>query len=252
MSKLSAKTASAAAPAKEKEPLARPEQKGSSGSTKACAKGCTKGCTKGRPRTFDREEALQKALRIFWELGYEPASVAAICKAIGINPPSFYAAFGSKETLFLEAVRYYEKTYWTGLLTEFEESRLPIAQALRIFFEKAAAVLLNPATPNGCMVVLAAVNISPKETQILALVKDLRRATRDFFARRLARAVREGELTSSLDIEGLADMLNIFLEGMSIQARDGLALTSLAKAADPVIALFESLAHKSAAQKHST
>lgn len=248
MSKLSAKTASTAAPAKEKELLARPEQKGSSGSTKAC----TKSCTKGRPRTFDREEALQKALRIFWELGYEPASVAAICKAIGINPPSFYAAFGSKETLFLEAVRYYEKTYWTGLLTEFEESRLPIAQALRIFFEKAAAVLLNPATPNGCMVVLAAVNISPKETQILALVKDLRRATRDFFARRLARAVREGELASSLDIEGLADMLNIFLEGMSIQARDGLALTSLAKAADPVIALFESLAQKSTAQKHST
>ena len=64
--------------------------------------------------------------------------------------------------------------------------------------------------------------------------------------------MREGELASSLDIEGLADMLNIFLEGMSIQARDGLALTSLAKAADPVIALFESLAQKSAAQKHST
>ena len=99
MSKLSAKTASAAAPEKEKEPLARPEQKGSSGSTKAC----TKGCTKGRPRTFDREEALQKALRIFWELGYEPASVAAICKAIGINPPSFYAAFGSIDVVIPNA-----------------------------------------------------------------------------------------------------------------------------------------------------
>lgn len=248
ISRLSAEAVSAETVPKEAH-LAQPDQ---SGCLRGTRKADPSGRPPGRPRTFDREEALQKALRIFWELGYEPASVAAICKAIGINPPSFYAAFGSKESLFLEAVRYYEKTYWTGLLIEFEKSNLPIAQALRVFFEKAAAVLLNPTTPNGCMVVLAAVNISPKETQILALVKELRRATRDYFARRLARAVREGELSSSLDIEGLVDMLNIFLEGMSIQARDGLALTSLAKAADPMIALFESLARKSAAQKHST
>lgn len=208
---------------------------------------CRRARTQGRPRTFDREEALRKALRIFWELGYAPASVAAICKAIGINPPSFYAAFGCKETLFLEAVRYYEKNYWTDLLTEFEESRLPLTQSLRIFFEKAAAVLLNPDNPNGCMVVLAAVNISPKETKIRSLVKELRRATRDYFARRLARAVREGELAGDVDTEALADTLNIFLEGMSIQARDGLSLASLSKAVAPVTALVEQLSRRNAA-----
>ena len=62
--------------------------------------------SKGRPRSFDRNQALMTALRIFWKLGYEPASVAVLCKAMGVKPPSFYAAFKSKEALFLEAVNF--------------------------------------------------------------------------------------------------------------------------------------------------
>ncbi len=188
----------------------------------------------GRPRTFDRDKALETALRIFWQLGYEPASVASICSAIGINPPSFYSAFGSKEELFMEAVRYYEKTYWTGVLKSFESSKRPISQAVADFFKEAARILLNPKNPSGCMVVLAAVNISPKEKNIAAQVKDLRMDTRNFFARRLERARAEGELAAEADIAALADSLNIFLEGMSIQAKDGLPLAHLLKAADLV------------------
>ena len=68
--------------------------------------------SKGRPRSFDRAKALEAALRTFWKLGYEPASVPELCSAMGVNPPSMYAAFGSKAALFIEAMEHYERSYW--------------------------------------------------------------------------------------------------------------------------------------------
>lgn len=186
---------------------------------------------KGRPRSFDRDTALMTALRIFWKLGYEPASVSILCKAMEINPPSFYAAFKSKEKLFLEAIYFYEKRYWTPLLTSFENSNAPLKPLLRDFFNKAAAILLNPENPSGCMVVLAAVNIAPKEERIAAVVKELRRQTRNVFARRLHKALDKGELYTDVKIAPLADAFNIMLEGMSIQAKDAMPLKTLQKTA---------------------
>ena len=67
---------------------------------------------KGRPRSFDRAAALEKALRVFWTKGFAPATVAELCAAMGINPPSLYAAFGNKAQLFMEAVGHYERVFW--------------------------------------------------------------------------------------------------------------------------------------------
>ena len=186
---------------------------------------------KGRPRSFDRDTALMTALRIFWKLGYEPASVSILCKAMEINPPSFYAAFKSKEMLFLEAITFYEKRYWTPLLTAFENSDAPLKTLLRDFFNKAAAILLNPETPSGCMVVLAAINIAPKEERIATVVKELRLQTRDVFARRLQKSLDKGELYPNAKLASLADAFNIMLEGMSIQAKDAMPLKDLQDAA---------------------
>ena len=186
--------------------------------------------SKGRPRSFDRNQALTTALRIFWELGYEPASVAVLCAAMGIKPPSFYAAFKSKEELFLEAVSFYEARYWTDVLKALEESSEPIDVSIAEFFQEAASILLNPDNPSGCMVVLAAVNIAPKEKRIAEAVKKLRSQTRDFFERRLQKAQRSGELSAEADVSALADALNIILEGMSIQAKDAMPFQTLKQA----------------------
>ena len=70
---------------------------------------------RGRPRAFNREEALRGALSLFWQQGYEPTSIAQLCDVMQINKPSLYAAFGNKSDLFLEAVDYYETTYWDGV-----------------------------------------------------------------------------------------------------------------------------------------
>lgn len=181
---------------------------------------------KGRPKGFDREEALRAALRLFWENGYEPTSVASLCEAMKINPPSLYCCFGNKAELFLEAVRYYEDTYWrepaARLMAEPD-----VYKAIDDFFHEAATILLSPYTPCGCMVVLAAVNISPQETGIISAIRAMRMETKRMFSDRLARAISDGQIPPETDVPAIAGSFNTFLEGLSLQARDGLFLSQL-------------------------
>lgn len=191
---------------------------------------------KGRPRAFDRSQALHKALEVFWQRGYAPASVAELCAAMNINPPSLYAAFGNKAALFLEALRYYEHTYWDAparrLLDEPD-----VYTAVERFFQDAARILLSPHTPCGCMVVLAAVNIADSETEIIAAVRELRQATATLFADRLHRAVRDGQIPPDTSVPPLAGALNTLLEGLSLQARSGLSLSELSAIAGLAVRL---------------
>ena len=181
---------------------------------------------KGRPRAFDRAQALNKALEIFWRQGYAPASVAELCKAMEINPPSLYATFGNKASLFLEALRHYEHTYWDAPAQRFL-AEPDVHAAVEQFFREAAEILLSPETPCGCMVVLAAVNISDDEKEIIAAVRELRLATKTMFADRFRRAIQDGQIPADTDVPALAGALNTLLEGLSLQARDGLFQSEL-------------------------
>lgn len=182
--------------------------------------------TKGRPRAFDRETALRQALRLFWERGYEPASMTELCAAMGIKPPSLYAAFGNKARLFLEAVDYYEKTYWAGVEERFM-TEPDLYRAVDDFFSEAARILLSPETPCGCLVVLAAVNISANEREVIDTIRKCRFAMKTKFAERLRRAIQDGQIAPDTDVPALAGALNTLLEGLSLQARDGLFLSEL-------------------------
>ena len=181
---------------------------------------------KGRPRSFDREQALREALNVFWQRGYEPASVAELCRAMGINPPSLYAGFGNKASLFIEAVNYYEKTYWDAPARHFFAEN-DIYRAVADYFETAARILLSPDTPCGRMIVLAAINISDKETEVIAAIQQLRLSTKKMFADRLRQAIKDGQISPDADVPALAGALNTLLEGMSLQARDGLFQSEL-------------------------
>ncbi len=192
--------------------------------------------SKGRPRAFDRSEALERALDVFWRLGYEPATIAELCTAMGINPPSLYAAFGNKAKLFLEAVDFYDRKYWDAARVALEEEA-DVYPGIESFFADAAAILLSPRAPCGCLVVLAAINVSPESTEVYEAVRSMRRAGKTFFAQRLQRGVEDGQLPASTDIAVLAATLKAMLEGMSIQARDGIGQAELAGVAAHVIKL---------------
>lgn len=175
---------------------------------------------RGRPRAFNREEALRGALSLFWQQGYEPTSIAQLCDVMQINKPSLYAAFGNKSDLFLEAVDYYETTYWDGVWQQmFNEPDL--RKAIKDFFITSAEILTSREFPCGCMVVLAAINIRSSETEILKVIRQLRLEGYDWFRKRLLKGREDGQLGMDVDIDALAVALNTFLEGLSIQVHDG-------------------------------
>lgn len=191
---------------------------------------------KGRPREFNRKDALIAALTVFWKKGYEPATLPDLCQAMGINPPSLYAAFQNKKSLFLEAVQYYEEAYWKEP-TERMLQNPDIYSSINNFFQEAASILLSPNNPCGCMVVLGAVNINEDEKEIIARVASMREATRKTFQDRLAFAIRDGQIPADTDVPALATALNTFLEGLSLQARSGLFLSQLKAVASLAVKL---------------
>lgn len=201
--------------------------------------------SKGRPRTFDREVALTRALGVFWQRGYEPASVAELCSAMAINPPSLYAAFGNKAQLFMEAVQHYEDVYWNAAWQQMEDTP-DVHEAMSAFLSDAARILTSQEVPCGCMVILAATNVSPDSQKVHQALQALRQEGKDCFRARLSRAAKEGQLPAGTDVEALAATMNTLLEGMSLQARDGVSRGYLESIATTVMVLLPKISQKTA------
>lgn len=187
---------------------------------------------RGRPRSFDRAAALDCAMQLFWKHGYEGTSIHELTTAMGITPPSLYAAFGDKERLFLEAVNQYRSGPGnaTRAFAEARSSRDAIEGVLM----GSAAELTCPSHPPGCMVVLAAMNCSEASSHLDAALADVRAEAESFFRSAIQRGVDGGEILPDTDVATLAKFYMTVLQGMTIQARDGAtreALLDVAKTA---------------------
>ncbi|WP_035846495.1 TetR/AcrR family transcriptional regulator [Kitasatospora azatica] len=193
--------------------------------------------TRGRPRSFDREAALAAAMLLFWEKGYEAASIADLTEAMGIRPPSLYAAFGDKRALFDEVVARYGQTYGAfgaRALAEEPTVRAGIARLLR----EAAAEYTAPGRPHGCLVVSAAANCGSPDVREALLV--LRKANLEDFEQRIAAAVARGEEPAATDPRALARFTAAVVQGMSQQARDGASREELELIAQTAMAAWPS------------
>ncbi|WP_166347196.1 TetR/AcrR family transcriptional regulator [Phytoactinopolyspora limicola] len=177
---------------------------------------------RGRPRVFDRSAALRSAMDQFWTYGYEGTSIKHLTQAMGINPPSLYAAFGSKEQLFREAIALYAAT--DGAVTEHALRALTSARtAIETMLRGNAELYMGPECPGGCMFVLAATNVSADNGLIHDYLVEQRRETVSSIERRLDQAVADGELPAGTDVSGLAGFYGTVLHGISIEARDGVS-----------------------------
>ena len=186
---------------------------------------------KGRPREFDREEALLKAMRVFWARGYEGATLAELQDAMGgITAPSFYAAFGSKEALFREAVELYSQTLGAPMIRGLDE-KATAREAVEALLENAVEAFTKPGLPRGCMLVQAAVNGAAASKSVHEYVRDLRERRRRAIRRRLQRGVAEGELPAREDVGALANFYTTVMDGLAIQAREGASRKTLQVAA---------------------
>ncbi len=180
----------------------------------------TKETQRGRPRRFDRPTALIRAMELFWERGFEGTSVSELTDAMGISPPSLYAAFGSKEQLFREAVAYYNEPDRSPTARAVRDE--PTArQAVETMLRENARNYADPASPRGCLIVLSATTYTPTSTRIRDLLTDLRDKDRHDLQTRIERAMNEGELPTSADSAALTAFVMTVLHGLSIQARDG-------------------------------
>ena len=195
----------------------------------------------GRPRGFDREQAVEQALQLFWEQGYEATSLSEL-KAVmgGISTASFYAAFESKEALFREAFKRYLHRHGQVMspLTDIDLSpREAIARALR----GSAKMQTDPAHPPGCLLVLSQSIGSPENRHLRAWLAEERETNRARLQACVERAVATGELPRGTDARALAGVFNTFLVGLSTQARDGASLASLKKAISQLMDLWDAL-----------
>lgn len=194
---------------------------------------------RGRPRAFDRDTALGAAMELFWRRGFSATSVADLCAAMGINAPSLYAAFGSKEALYEAALaRYAALTVpriWGGLDAQ-PTARDAIADVLL----RAAEALPGDGRPAGCMISLSSVG-QEGEARLGALVAEGRREGERLLARRIARAIAEGELPAATDASGIARFYSCVQQGMSILARDGAGAAELRAVAHAALAAWPAL-----------
>jgi AcrR family transcriptional regulator len=174
----------------------------------------------GRPRGFDRDAALEAAMFLFWRKGFAATSMNDLCDAMGVGSPSLYAAFGSKEALYLEAIEHYVRTQGPPIWDKLAVGATARAGIENLLIAAAGSLPKSRATPAGCMAALAAVG-DEWPAAIGRVVKKVRLEMLGMLRSRLETGVAEGELPASTDIDGLSRFYLSVYQGMAIQARDG-------------------------------
>ncbi len=191
----------------------------------------------GRPRAFDVDVALQKALEVFWRKGYEGTSLPDLTQAMGINKPSLYAAFGNKEQLFLKAIELYEQRPCGFFMPALAQATAyKVAEFMLL---GAAAASANPDAPRGCVVVQGAIACSDSGNAVKEALIAKRQAGTLQLVERFERAKIEGDLPVDADPKALATYLSTVLQGMAIQATSGADVATLEQIAHTALQVFK-------------
>lgn len=173
----------------------------------------------GRPLSFDRAAALRAAMLTFWRHGYETTSIADLTKAMGITPPSLYAAFGNKRQLFLEAVELYAGD---AAGRERAINDAPSAfEAASDLLQAVAITYTGDETPPGCLLASATASGSADSLEVRRTVADIRFSLAAQFAARIKQDIADGLLPTDCNAEALANLVVVVTQGMSVLARDG-------------------------------
>jgi AcrR family transcriptional regulator len=190
----------------------------------------------GRPRGFDYDEALDRAMHVFWRKGFEGASLNDLTAAMGIQPASLYKAFGNKRTLFEKALA----RYLAGPVAFVHDAlNEPTAYAVadRIL-RRTAEFLTEGRSRRGCMTVQAALASGVEGEPIRRKLIALRVEEQDALRRRFERAKSEGDLPNDADAADLARLITALYQGMTVQAINGESRENLLRLSDTALRIW--------------
>ena len=192
----------------------------------------------GRPREFDPDRALDAALRVFWEKGYDGASLSDLTKAMGITRPSMYAAFGDKEALFRKVL----DRYVTGPSAYLNEAlNEPTARgAIEHWLFGAIDLLTAPENPPGCLIVQGALVSADESKNIRRELHARRHAGEILMRKRLKRGVEDGELPADTDCAALARYFITVMRGLGVSAVSGIRRKELLAIAQTALQVWPS------------
>ncbi|MDR3431413.1 MAG: TetR/AcrR family transcriptional regulator [Rouxiella aceris] len=187
---------------------------------------------RGRPKQFDRGTALSKALNLFWRHGYEATSLADLVEATGAKAPTLYAEFGNKEGMFRAAVEHYLATFYEKSFCLLSRPDLSVEQVIEKYLRTTAEMFTDCSTPSGCFIINAASGMSAASQDIAEMLRGRHLAQErtlfEFFEKRKL----SGEFPNATDSSLLAKYIATFVQGMSVQARDGADTEQLGRIVD--------------------
>jgi len=184
----------------------------------------------GRPRTFREDEALDAAMRVFWQKGYEGTSLDDLTGAMKINRSSLYSTFGDKEALFRRVM----KQYGAGPLSFMSEAlNLKTARAaVEALLRMSAKFLSDPGHPPGCLSIQGGLACGSGNEEVKQAMVDSRKAGLAQLQKRLQRARTEGDLKKGVDPKDLARLIIIVMNGLGVQAVNGATPAEMNRAVD--------------------
>lgn len=187
----------------------------------------------GRPRAFDVDKVLERALKVFWQKGYEGSSLSELTKAMGINRPSLYSAFGDKRALFHKAL----DRYTEGRIDYLHEAlNQPSARAVveRLLLG-AADMSTDRSNPHGCLMVQGALTSGKAADCIRRELSACRAAGEAAIRKRLQRAKKEGDLPAGADPHQLARYVSTVIHGIAVQAASGATRADLRRVVETAL-----------------
>ncbi len=171
----------------------------------------------GRPKEFDDEEALGRAMEVFWAQGYEATSVQDLLDAMGINRGSMYDTFGDKHALFAAAIDHYARHVTARLEADLDAKGSPLGNIRRVM--NSMVEQCGKGRGGGCLATHTAVELAPHDAQVKCAVQNVMGRIEKAFQRALTRAVEAGELPADADVKALARFLNGTLQGLVVMGK---------------------------------
>ncbi len=191
---------------------------------------------RGRPRTFDRDQVLDRAVTTFWTKGYDGTSLDDLTKSMGINRPSLYASFGNKHGLYLEVINRYAGTLGCQPVKEFD-GEPDIKKAVSAFLETAIRCVTTKNAPKGCLCANVAANDAENDELVRTLLSEMFAETDQVIAEFFLAAQAKGQLSKGSDPYAMARLTVSITHSFAIRARVGASRDELSQLARDFLAV---------------